>query len=148
MLLDNPMIILYLAPQIHRSMKTSISILHWLPRIICVLAILFVSMFALDSFEPGMPLWQQIGGFFMHLIPSFILILFLIIAWKWELIGGIMFVIIGLGLLPFIYMMNYQMNHSVWMSISVVLLINLPFVVVGILFILSHFIKNKNSKKT
>jgi hypothetical protein len=127
-------------------MKTTIMIIHWIPRILCILAILFVSMFALDSFEPGMPLLQQIGGFFMHLIPTFVLILFLVVAWKWELPGGIIFVILGLGFLPFIYMMNYQMNHSAWMSLSVVLMINFPFVVVGILFILSHFLKTKNLK--
>jgi len=109
-------------------------------------AILFVSLFALDSFQPGMPFWKQLAGFFIHLIPNFILILFLIVAWKWELLGGIMFVIVGLGLLPFIYMMNYQMNHSVGMSLGVVLLINAPFIVVGILFILSHFLIKKNLK--
>jgi hypothetical protein len=103
-------------------------------------------MFALDSFTPGMPLWQQIGAFFMHLIPTFVLILFLIVAWKWELIGGAIFIMIGLGLMPFIYMMNYHMNNSVWMSLQVILLINFPFVVVGILFMLSHFLKIKNSK--
>ena len=126
-------------------MKSLESWFHWVPRFLCIAAILFVSMFALDAFEPGMPLWQQVGGFFMHLIPSFVLILFLIVAWKWELIGGIMFVIIGLGLLPFIYMMNYQMNHSVWMSLGVILVINVPFIVVGLLFILSHFLKRKNT---
>ena len=126
-------------------MKPTILIFHWVPRTLCILAILFVSMFALDAFEPGMPLWQQIGGFFMHLIPSFVLILFLIIAWKWELIGGIMFMIVGLGFLPFIYMMNYHMSHSVWVSLGVVLMINLPFILVGIFFILSHFLKRKNS---
>jgi len=129
-------------------MKTTIRIIHWLPRILCILAILFVSMFALDAFQPGVPLWQQIGGFFMHLIPSFALILFLIVAWKWELIGGGIFVILGLGLLPFIYMTNYHMNHSVWMSIGIVLVINLPFIVVGILFVLSHFLKRKNPGTT
>ena len=103
-------------------------------------------MFALDSFAPGLTIWQQIGGFIMHLIPSFVLILFLVVAWKWELIGGVMFIVIGLGLLPFIYMMNYQMNHSVWMSLSVVLLVNFPFVLVGLFFILSHFLKSKNLK--
>ncbi|MEI7726177.1 MAG: hypothetical protein WCK09_13800 [Bacteroidota bacterium] len=127
-------------------MKTTTLIFHWTPRILCMLAILFISMFALDSFAPGMPLWQQIGGFFMHLIPTFVLILFLIVAWKWELIGGTIFCMIGLGLMPFIYMMNYHMNNSVWMSLGVILVINAPFVIVGILFILSHFLKSKNSK--
>ena len=125
-------------------MKTSIRIFQWIPRVLGILAILFVSMFALDSFEPGMPLLQQAEGFLIHMIPTLILGIFLFVAWKRELIGGIMFVIIGLGLLPVIYMMNYQMNHSVWMSLSIVLLINFPFIVVGILFILLHFLKIKN----
>jgi hypothetical protein len=125
-------------------MKPSLKIIHWTPRILCILAILFVSMFALDSFSPGIPLWKQIVGFFMHMIPSFVLTIFLLVAWKWELIGGAIFIILGLGLMPFIYMMNYHMNHSVWMSLEVILLINAPFVVVGILFILSHFLKQKN----
>ena len=60
-------------------MKTFIKILHWLPRIICILAILVVSMFALDSFAPELTFWQQIGGFLMHLIPSFVLLSILII---------------------------------------------------------------------
>jgi hypothetical protein len=125
-------------------MKTSILIIHWLPRILCIIAILFISMFALDSFEPGMPFWQQVGGFLIHLIPTYILIIFLLVAWKWELRGGAMFAIVGLGFIPFIYMMNYQINHSVWMTLSVVLLINIPFVIVGVLFIISHFMKSKN----
>jgi hypothetical protein len=101
-------------------------------------------MFALDSFAPGLSIWKQLGAFVMHLIPSFILLAFLIFAWKWELIGGIIFVIIGLGFSPFIYTHNYMMNHSVWMSFSIVLIITFPFVVVGVLFIVSHFLMRKN----
>ena len=66
-------------------MKTSIRVFHWLPRIICILAILFVSLFAADAFAPGLTIWQQLGAFFIHLIPSFILLSLLIVAWKWEL---------------------------------------------------------------
>jgi hypothetical protein len=84
----------------------------------------------------------------MHLVPDILMVIFLIVAWKWELIGGIMFMIIALGLLPLVFMMNYQVNHSAWMSLSVVLLVNFPFVVVGLLFILSHFIKQKSNPST
>jgi len=80
----------------------------------------------------------------MHLIPSFILLAFLIIAWKWEYAGGIIFLIIGIGLSPFVFMMNYNRNHSIWMSLGIILSITFPFVVVGILFIVSHFLKKKN----
>ncbi len=117
---------------------------HWFPRILCMMAIAFISLFALDSFDPELTAGQQITGFLIHLIPSFILVIFLVVAWKWELIGGICFAVIGLGFTPLIYNMNYHMNHSVWMSLGVIALITLPFVFVGGLFILSHYLKVRN----
>jgi hypothetical protein len=130
-------------------MNPKIKLIHWLPRIICILAILFVSMFALDSFAPGLTLGQQLAAFFMHLIPSFVLLAILLVAWKWELIGGIIFMVIGLGLSPFIYLLNHNRNGmTVGNSLMVVLLINIPFVLVGILFIASHFLKKKDHLKT
>ena len=91
-------------------MKKSIKIFYWLPRIICILAILFVSLFAADAFAPGLTIWQQISAFIMHLIPSFVLLAFLIVAWKWEYVGGIIFIIIGLGLSPLVFIHNYKMS--------------------------------------
>ena len=117
--------------------------LHWTPRIIVILAILFVSMFALDSFSPELTIWQQIGDFFMHLIPSYVLIAILLIAWRWELIGGIFLILISAGMSPFIYQHNYNMNHSVLQSLEVILLINLPFFIAGILFVLEHVFRKK-----
>lgn len=128
-------------------MKKSIRIIHWIPRILGILAILFISLFAFDSFAPGMPFLQQLAGFFIHLIPSFILVFFLLVAWKWELVGGSIFLILGLAFVPFIYMMNYHMNHSAWISMGVILVINGPVILVGALFILCHFLKAKNNGK-
>ena len=130
-------------------METStIKLFHWLPRIICILAILFVSMFAADAFAPDLTIWQQLGAFFMHLIPSFVLLAFLIFAWKWEFYGGIIFTLIGLGLSPFIFQLNHSRNQlSVGASLGIVLMITFPFVIVGILFIVSHFMKKKNIAK-
>jgi len=129
-------------------MKKSNRIIYWIPRILCILAILFISKFALDSFTPGLTIWQQLGAFFIHLIPSYILLALLIIAWKWEYIGGIIFIVIGLGFSPIIFIHNYNMNHSVWMSLGIILAITVPFVIVGVLFIVSHFKKKKNLQKT
>lgn len=129
-------------------MKTSVKLFHWLPRIICILAILFVSIFAADAFAPGLTLWQQLGAFFMHLIPSFVLIAILIVAWKWELVGGIIIAVIGIATSPFIFILNHNRNHfSVGASLGVVLMITFPFIVVGILFIVSHILKKKNLSK-
>ncbi len=128
------------------TMKISVSVFHWLPRIICILAILFISMFAADAFAPGLTIWQQLGAFLMHLIPSFILLAILIIAWKWELIGGIIFAVTGLALSPLVFMLNYENNHSIGMSLGIIALITFPFIVVGVLFIISHN-KKKNQTK-
>jgi len=128
-------------------MKPSISFIYWMPRILCILTILFVSMFSLDAFAPGLTIWQQLGDFFMHLIPSFVLFAVLIVAWKWELFGGIVFTIVGLGLSPFIFLLNHNRNHfSVGASMGVVMMITFPFVVVGVLFIISHFLRKKTHK--
>lgn len=124
-------------------MKNSVKVYHWLPRIIGVLAILFISLFAADAFSPELSICQQLGAFFIHLIPSFVLIIFLVIAWKWEYVGGVVFLIIGLGLSPLIFMHNYKMNQSIWLSLGIIMAITAPFIIMGILFIISHFKKKK-----
>ena len=85
----------------------------------------------------------------MHLIPSFILLVVLIMAWKWELIGGIIFIIIGIGMSPFVFTLNYERNHfSINECPGVILMITSPFVIVDILFIIAHFMKNKSRIST
>jgi prolipoprotein diacylglyceryltransferase len=125
-------------------MKTSTKVLHWLPRILCILAILFISMFSLDAFAPGLTLWQQLGGFLIHNVPSFVLLAVLIVAWKWEKVGGIILTILGLVLCIFVFILNYKRNHfSVATSLLNTLMVAIPFVLAGILFILSHYRKKK-----
>ncbi len=124
-------------------MEKSIRVFHWVPRILCILAILFVSLFAFDSFAPGLSFGQQIAGFLIHLIPSFILLAMLLVAWKWEFFGGIIFIILGLGLSPWLFYQNYKMNHSIGMSLVVIFAITIPFALVGLLFLISHSKKKK-----
>ena len=125
-------------------MKTSIALFHWLPRVLCILVILFISMFALDAFKPGLTFWQQLYDFSIHLIPSFVLTAFLIVAWKWELVGGVLFILIGLGLSPIVFFLNYHRNHSLWISLGIIGIITIPFIIVGILFLLSNRMKKRN----
>jgi len=125
-------------------MKTTYSIIHWAPRVFGILAVAFVSLFALDSFNAELSVWQQIRDFLIHLIPSFILLAILILAWKKELVGGIVFVLIGGIMSPYVYKMNYDMNHSVSQSLIIILTITIPFVIVGGLFIWNHFLHKKN----
>ena len=126
-------------------MKIPVKTIFWAPRILSILAISFISIFALDAFQPDMTLWEQLRDFLMHLVPSFILLAILLVAWKWELIGGIIFVAIGLVLTPLIYIHNYNMNGSVWMSLGIIMLITFPFILMGVLFLLDYKINKKQA---
>ena len=72
--------------------KTSHKFLFRFPRIAAIVFILFISMFALDIFWNGYTFWQTVVGLFMHLIPTWILIIVLILSRrKYPLIGAIGF---------------------------------------------------------
>lgn len=118
-------------------MKASVKVLHWLPRIICIVAIFFFSRYALNAIESYLTIWQQILIFLVHLIPSALLIGLLIIAWKWELMGGILFTLIGLGLAPVIFQHYSNLHYSLVMNLGIVMMVGLPLMFIGILFILS-----------
>jgi len=129
-------------------MEKSIRLFHWLPRIICILAILFVSMFALDAFSPELTIWQQIVGFLIHLIPSYILLAMLIVAWKWEFSGGITLTITGLAFCVSVFLLNHNRNQfSVAQSTINALLVAFPFVLVGVLFIVSYRMKKRKREE-
>lgn len=121
----------------------SILFLHWAPRVLAIIAILFISMFSLDAFQAGMSVPQQILAWLIHMIPSFVLIIILGIAWKWENIGGIIFLSLGMAFTPFIFWGNYANNHSIWISLVVVLTITVPLILVGALFMISYYTRRK-----
>ncbi|MCU0457829.1 MAG: hypothetical protein MUE37_01900 [Bacteroidales bacterium] len=100
-------------------------------------------MFAFDSFSHERTFFQNLGSLLMHLLPSFILVAFLVVAWHWELTGGILIALVGLAATPFIYNLNFQRTQSVNTSLWVIVMINLPFIIIGILFIISHFINRR-----
>ena len=114
-------------------MNTTDKIIHWIPRIICILAILLVSMFAFDVFSPDLTIWQQILALLIHLIPSFILTAILIVAWKWEKIGGIILTITGVILFILVFYINYRRNNfSLTQSLINVSILCLPFIIAGV----------------
>jgi hypothetical protein len=120
---------------------------HWIPRILSIFAILFVSVFAADSFDTNLTWWEQISGFIIHLVPSFILALVLIIAWNKELLGGIIFIVLGFIFTPIVFSMNYRGNHSIGISLSVIAAVTFPFIVIGVLFLISHYRKRKEQRE-
>ena len=128
-------------------MKGSLNKFHWIPRMISILAIIILSLFAFDAFSSSYTIAEQIGRFLVHLSPPAIIGIFLAIAWKRELVGGILFTIVGVVLSPIIYQHNYLMNHSIITAIGSVAIIAFPSIPVGILFIISGLKKKKRCKK-
>jgi hypothetical protein len=114
------------------------------------LFIAFLSLFSFDVFEEGTGLGQEILAFLLHMIPSFVLIILLIIAWKHELAGGIVIALMGLAASPFIYSLNYRrllnMASRGWrgspglQALGIVAMVSAPFIIAGILFIISYFL--------
>jgi hypothetical protein len=106
--------------------------LYWIPRVLAVVFILFISLFALDVFSEYDTLREIIRALFMHLIPSFLLIIVTAIAWRWRLTGGILFVLLGLVSIAFF--------NTYW-HIVTFLFISLPPILLGLLFIWESHIR-------
>ena len=106
--------------------------LHWAPRILSIIYIVFLSLFAMDVFGENYSFLETIGALFMHLIPSLILIAITFLAWKKEKIGGIIFIL--LSIIFTIFFKTYN-------DIITFLLISLPILITGILFLLNQFKK-------
>lgn len=71
--------------------KLSKRSLFWTPRALAIVFIAFLSMFALDVFGEGRGFWGTILALNVHLVPMFILTAGLILAWRWEWIGTVIY---------------------------------------------------------
>ncbi|MFA6322707.1 MAG: hypothetical protein WCX71_04500 [Candidatus Buchananbacteria bacterium] len=107
---------------------------RWLPRILAIAYILFLALFALDVFAPNQSLLKSLMALAIHLAPNYLLIAALVVAWKREDIGGILFLLIGLG---FYFFFNA--------NIYTALILIAPLLIIGGLFLI-NFYWQKNSK--
>lgn len=64
------------------------NILFWTPRILTILFALFISIFALDS--------KTAVEFMMHLMPTALILLALVLAWRHPVFGAAVFVCLGI----------------------------------------------------
>ncbi len=116
-------------------MKKSYLFLLWAPRILAILFIIFISLFSLDVFGEGYGFWGTLFALFMHLIPSFILVITLWISWKKQLFGGIAFLMISV---LFAIMIKGEIISQA--------LITAPIFLTGALFLANYFLAKKEFK--
>lgn len=109
--------------------KKKSNFLYWAPRIFGIMFVFFISLFALDVFG-------EFSGFdivialFMHLIPSFVLTGILIVSWRHERLGGILYLILAIV---------FTLFFKTYEDVIVFLLITGPVLLVGILFLINYY---------
>lgn len=113
------------------------NIFYWLPRILSLLFVAFLSLFALDVFSEYQG-WELIIALAIHLIPSFVLLVTAIIAWKFDLVGVVVF--LGAAIL-YVWNAGFDKPWSWYAFIAG------PAALVGLLY-LGNFILRKSTSKT
>lgn len=68
----------------------------WIPRALSILYVVFISLFALDTFNEEHTFWKLVLALLIHLIPSAVLLAAVILAWKWEWIGAAVYGVAGI----------------------------------------------------
>lgn len=108
---------------------------YWAPRILSILFILFLAMQSLDVFGLASSTSEIIVGLIMHNIPVFILIIFLIISWRYEIVGGIAFILAGILYIGLILMSAVKTGFE-WYYLAWSVQISGIAFLIGILFLI------------
>ena len=101
--------------------------LLWTPRVLCILFAGFISLFALDVFNEGLPFWKTIVALMIHLLPTFVIVGILVVAWRREWLGGVLFIALAAAYV----VRNFPRMH--WPSL---LIIGGSSFVLGVMFLL------------
>lgn len=114
---------------------------YWTPRILSIIFLLFLTVFSLDVFEPGLTAGQIALGLFMHNIPVFILAIVLWISWKYEIVGGIAFILAGIA--HIVFSIIRETIDPWYIALSISLILAVPAFLIGVLFLVGWFKKKK-----
>jgi hypothetical protein len=108
-------------------------IIYWLPRVLSIAFVLFLSLFSLDVFSEYSG-WGVALPLLMHLVPSMVLLVVVLVSWKYDLAGAAAFLVFAVW-----YVSSVGLGHhwSWYAGISG------PSAIVGILFLLSWLKKSK-----
>ena len=108
--------------------------LYWTPRILSICMALFLGIFSLDVLGQGYSFRQTIAALLMHGVPTFIVAVALIIAWRREVIGGVLF--LGLG----IFYIVMAWGQFPWVTYLVV---SGPLFLIGVLFLIDSVVRRR-----
>ena len=107
--------------------------LLWTPRVLAIAYIIFRSLFALDVFNEVHGFWRILPALSIHLIPSFLLLGALVLAWRWEWIGAMLYA--AAGVVYIVRVMPRPLSPAI--KLNWVLAIAGPALLVAALFLAS-----------
>ncbi len=104
--------------------------LRWAPRIIGILSVLLLSLFALDVFAEDYGLARTVLALVIHLVPALIVLAVLLVAWRWPRAGGFLFLALAAW---YVAMTGGDASLAAYLAIAG------PLVVAGALFLADGF---------
>jgi hypothetical protein len=101
-------------------------VLFWAPRVLTVAFAMFLALFALDVFGEGYTGWRLLLALVMHLKWPAMVAAVLVLAWRWEWVGTLLFA--GLGM----HYLRHNLRHPNW-----ILVISGPLFLIAALFLIN-----------
>ena len=102
------------------------TLLLWSSRILGIAMGLFLGLFALDAFAPGVPLARALVDFAVHLLPAAVVLAIVFVSWRRPWIAGVAFVLLAVA---YAVMVRFRFAWIVGVS--------MPLMAVGLLNLLS-----------
>jgi hypothetical protein len=99
--------------------------LFWAPRALGIAYAVFLSLLALDVFGEGYGFWNTLLALIIHLIPTAIIVAVLVLAWRWEWIGAVLFAAAGT------FYLATNLRHPNW-----IVVISGPLFAIAALFLI------------
>lgn len=99
--------------------------LFWSPRILAILFAAFLTIFAADVFSESHGFWSTAAALLLHMIPSVLILLILVLAWRHERLGGLFYFTLGVVYLA------ASWGTSDWIGYAAV---SAPLLVIAMLF--------------
>jgi hypothetical protein len=105
--------------------KTTEQVVRWAPRVCGLLMAAFLALFALDAFN-GQSFAAGLLGFAIHLVPTYIVLAIVAVAWRTEWFGAAAFLAVAVA---YGMMVGWRLN---WMAA-----VSGPLLLVSALFFVS-----------
>jgi len=126
--------------------KGTSTFIYWAPRILSILFLLFLAAMSLDVFSMELNFWQTAVALFMHNIPVLVLLIILIFSWKYEIVGGIAFILAGIVYIALLSIASIRTGFEWWYVAWAAQISGVAFFI-GILFLIG-WSKKKRTPQT